>query len=155
LQCRKAMLTGVLEENRLFQLHGGKGFQIIRWEDVRFSRLISESRKPPFVVNYLTDGLQTGLFIRDGEQFLYQKRTDGDICAPGGNYLCLYDLSEYAVRRWLADTIEARNCYAAENGLQLDGCFYAEFNDITIAQNGGQQLFPRMIRSRLIDADGR
>ena len=150
LQRRKVMLTNVLEENRFFQQYGGKGFHILEWEEVWFSRLLPEGRKPPFVVNYLTDGLQTGLFIGAGEQFLYQKRTDGERCAAGGKYLCLYDLSANAVQQWLADTIEAMNCYAAENGFRLDGCFYVEFNDITLAQNESQQLFPRMIRSRLL-----
>ena len=101
-------------------------------------------------INYLTDGLQTGLFIGNGEQFLYQKRTDGEMCAPGGKYLCLYDLSAVSVQQWLTDTIEAMNRHAAESGFQLDGCFYAEFNDITLAKNESQQLFPRMIRSRLL-----
>ncbi|MBD5392882.1 MAG: MerR family transcriptional regulator [Lachnospiraceae bacterium] len=150
LQRRKAMLTGVLEENRSFQQYGGKGFQILTWDDMRFSRLLPEGRKPPFVVNYLTDGLHTGLFIGDGEQFLYQKREDGEFCASGGKYLCLYDLSANAVKQWLTDTIETMNRFAAENGFCLDGCYYAEFNDITRVQNEGQQLFPRMIRSRLI-----
>lgn len=73
LHHRKAMLTSVLEENRAFQQYGGKGFQVLEWEDVFFSRLLPEERKPPFVVNYLTDGLQTGHFIGDREEFLYQK----------------------------------------------------------------------------------
>ncbi|MDE7283235.1 MAG: MerR family transcriptional regulator [Lachnospiraceae bacterium] len=150
LQRRKAMLTSVLEENQAFQQYGGKSFQVLEWKDICFSRLLPEDRKPPFVVNYLTDGLQTGLFIGTGEQFLYQKRADGEICAPAGKYLCLYDLSAIAVRQWLTDTIETMNRYAAENDLQLDGCFYAEFNDITIVKNESQQLFPRMIRSRLL-----
>ena len=150
LQRRKVMLTGVLEENRSFQKYGGKGFQILAWEEMYFSRLIPEGRKPPFVVNYLTDGLQTGLFVGDGEQFLYQKRIDGELCAPEGNYLCLYDLSASAVQQWLTDTMEAMNYHAAENGFRLDRGFYAEFNDIILAQNGGQQLFPRMIRCRLL-----
>ena len=150
LQRRKAMLTSVLEENRSFQRYGGKGFQVLSWEDMRFSRLLPEGRKPPFVVNYLTDGLQTGFFIGNGEQFLYQKRADGEMCAPGGKYLCLYDLSAVSVQQWLTDTIEAMNRYAAESGFQLDGCFYAEFNDITLAKNESQQLFPRMVRSRLL-----
>ena len=149
LKCRKAMLTSVLEENRAFQRYAGKGFQVLMWKDMCFSRLLPEGRKLPFVVNYLTDGLQTGLFVGDGEQFLYQKRTDGEICAPAGKYLCLYDLSANSVRQWLGDTIEAMNRYAAENGFHLDGSFYVEFNDITLAQNASQQLFPRMIRSRI------
>ncbi|MDE6748110.1 MAG: MerR family transcriptional regulator [Lachnospiraceae bacterium] len=151
LRHRKAMLTSVLDENRAFQQYGGKGFQVLEWEDMCFSRLLPEDRKPPFVVNYLTDGLQTGLFIGASEQFLYQKRTDGDICAPSGKYLCLYDLSAIAVLQWLTDTIETMNRYAAENGFQLDGGFYVEFNDITIAKNESHQLFPRMIRSRLLE----
>ena len=150
LQRRKVMLASVLEENQAFQRYGGKGFQILVWEEMRFSRLIPENRKPPFVVNYLTDGLQTGLFIGDGKHFLYQKRADGEICAPSGKYLCLYDLSVGTVQQWLTDTIETMNHYAAENGFQIDGCFYAEFNDITLPKNRNQQLFPRMIRSRLI-----
>lgn len=150
LQRRKAMLTSVLDENRAFQRYVGRGFQVLEWKDVWFSRLVPEGRKPPFVVNYLTDGLQTGLFIGAGEQFLYQKRTDGETCAPGGKYLCLYDLSANTVQQWLTDTIKAMNRYAAGNGFQLDGCFYAEFNDITLAKKESQQLFPRMIRSRLL-----
>ena len=150
LQRRKTMLTSVLEENRVFQRYVGRGFQVLEWEDVWFSRLLPKGRKPPFVVNYLTDGLQTGLFIGAGEQFLYQKRTDGESCAAAGKYLCLYDLSANAAQQWLTDTIEAMNRYAAENGFRLDGRFYAEFNDITLAKNESQQLFPRMIRSRLL-----
>ena len=150
LRHRKAMLAGVLEENSLFQRYGGKGFQILTWEDMRFSRLIPEERKPPFVVNYLTDGLQTGLFIRDQERFLYQKHPDGDLCAPGGKYLCLYDLTENPVQQWLEETTEAMGCHATENGLRLDGCFYAEFNDITLASDGDRSFFFRTIRSRLL-----
>ena len=150
LQRRKAMLNSVLEENQFFQQYGGRGFQVLGWEDMWFSRLLPEGRKPPFVVNYLTDGLQTGLFVGDGEQFLYQKRTDGENCAPGGKYLCLYDLSADTVSQWMTGTIEAMKHYAAENGFCLDGCFYVEFNDITLAKNESQQLFPRMIRSRLL-----
>ena len=150
LQRRKAMLTSVLEENQSFQQYCGKGFQILAWEDMWFSRLLPEGRKPPFVVNYLTDGLQTGLFVGGREQFLYQKRTDGEICAPGGKYLCLYDLSANTVSQWLTDTIEAMKRYAEDNGLCLAEGFYAEFNDITLAKNESQQLFPRMIRSRLL-----
>lgn len=149
LQRRKAMLTGLLEENRAFQRYGGKGFQVLAWEDMWFSRLLPEGREPPFVVNYLTDGLQTGLFIGNGKQFLYQKRADGEICAPGGTYLCLYDLSDIEVPSWLANTTETMNRYAVENGFRLDGKFYAEFNDIILVKQGGRQLFPRMIRSRL------
>ena len=150
LQHRKAMLISVLEENQAFQQYVGRGFQVLEWEDVWFSRLLPKNRKPPFVVNYLTDGLQTGFFIGAREQFLYQKRTDGESCAAAGKYLCLYDLSANTVQQWLTDTIEAMNRYAAENGFQLDGCFYAEFNDITLVKNECQQLFPRMIRSRLL-----
>lgn len=150
LQRRKGMLNSVLEENTAFQQYGGRGFQVLAWEDIWFSRLLPGGRKPPFVVNYLTDGLQTGLFIGGGEQFLYQKRADGELCASGGKYLCLYDLSANAVQQWLTDTIEAANRYAAENGFCLDGRFYAEFNDITLTRNEGQQLFPRMLRSRLL-----
>ena len=150
LQRRKTMLTGVLEENRAFQRYGGRGFQVLEWEDVRFSRLLPEGRKPPVVVNYLTDGLQTGLFIGGGEQFLYQKRADGESCALAGKYLCLYDLAANPVQQWLTDTIEAMNRYAAENGFRLDGRFYAEFNDITLAPNGARPFFLRTIRSRLL-----
>ena len=150
LQRRKAMLTSVLEENQSFQQYGGRGFQILAWEDMWFSRLLPEGRKPPFVVNYLTDGLQTGLFVGAREQFLYQKRVDGENCAPAGKYLCLYDLSADTVSQWMTDTIEAMKHYAAENDFRLDESFYAEFNDITLAKNEGQQLFPRMIRSRLL-----
>ena len=150
LQRRKAMLNSVLEENQFFQQYGGRGFQVLGWEDMWFSRLLPEGRKPPFVVNYLTDGLQTGVFVGDGEQFLYQKRADGENCAPGGKYLCLYDLSADTISQWMTGTIEAMKRYAAENGFCLDGCFYAEFNDITLAKNESQQLFPRMIRSRLL-----
>lgn len=150
LQRRKAMLTSVLEENRSFQRYGERGFQVLAWEDIWFSRLLPEGREPPFVVNYLTDGLQTGLFIGVEEQFLYQKRADGEIRASGGKYLCLYDLSAAAVQQWLTDTIEAMNRYAAENGYRLEGCFYVEFNDIILAQKENRQLFPRMIRSRLL-----
>lgn len=149
LQRRKTMLISILEENRAFQRYVGRGFQVLEWEDIWFSRLLPKNRKPPFVVNYLTDGLQTGFFIGFGEQFLYQKRADGESCAPAGRYLCLYDLSVGTVQQWLTDTMEAMNRYAAENGFQLDGCFYAEFNDITLAKSESRQLFPRMIRSRL------
>ncbi|MDE7249121.1 MAG: MerR family transcriptional regulator [Lachnospiraceae bacterium] len=150
LQRRKTMLTSVLEENRSFQQYGGRGFQVLTWEDMRFSRLLPEGRKQPFVVNYLTDGLQTGLFVGAREQFLYQKRADGENCAPGGKYLCLYDFSANTVSQWMTDTIEAMKRYTAENDFCLDECFYAEFNDITLAKNENQQLFPRMIRSRLL-----
>ena len=150
LRRRKAMLADVREENRAFCRYGGKGFQILTWEETRFSRLIPEKQEPPFVVNYLTGGLKTGLFVGKNEQIFYQRRADGELYAPAGKYLCQYELSAAPVSQWLTDTIAAMKCYAAEQDLRLEECFYAEFNDIILAYNGAQQLFPRMIRGRLL-----
>ena len=103
------------------------------------------------ICSQLPDGRSTDrTFYRRQGRVSISKTGGRRYLRPGGKYLCLYDLSAISVRQWLTDTIETMNRYAAENGLQLDGCFYAEFNDITIIKNERQQLFPRMIRSRLL-----
>ena len=98
----------------------------------------------------IRDSLKTGLFVGKNEQIFYQRRADGELYAPAGKYLCQYELSAAPVSQWLTDTIAAMKCYAAEQDLRLEECFYAEFNDIILAYNGAQQLFPRMIRGRLL-----
>ena len=78
LRCRKALLTEMLAENRLFQSLCGQGYQLRRWEAQRAVKLTDLDRS--IIVNYLTDGLHTGLCIPErGVSFLYQKREDGDI----------------------------------------------------------------------------
>lgn len=145
LRRRKALLTEMLAENRLFQSLCGQGYQLRRWEAQRAVKLTDLDRS--IIVNYLTDGLHTGLCIPErGVSFLYQKREDGDIPLPGGTCLCLCDLvEETSQERSLEQTAQLRE-YAAEAGISLEGDCFVEFNDLLAPRREGRQLLVRLMR---------
>lgn len=145
LRRRKALLTEMLAENRLLQSLCGQGYQMRRWEAQRAVKLTDLDRS--IIVNYLTDGLHTGLCIPErGVSFLYQKREDGDIPLPGGTCLCLCDLvEETSQERNLAQTTRLRE-YAAGAGISLEGDCFVEFNDLLAPRREGRQLLVRLMR---------
>ncbi len=149
LRRRKALLTEMLAENRLFQSLCGQGYQLRRWEAQRAVKLTDLDRS--IIVNYLTDGLHTGLHTglcipERGVSFLYQKREDGDIPLPGGTCLCLCDLvEETSQERNLEQTARLRE-YAAGAGIPLKGDCFVEFNDLLAPRREGRQLLVRLMR---------
>lgn len=145
LRRRKALLAEILAENRLLQSLYGQGYQLRRWEAQRAVKLTDLDRS--IIVNYLTDGLHTGLCIPErGVSFLYQKREDGDIPLPGGTCLCLCDLvEETSQERNLEQTARLRE-YAAGAGIPLKGDCFVEFNDLLAPRREGRQLLVRLMR---------
>lgn len=154
LRRTKALLRGLREESRSFLEHDGKGCQVLDWPAQPIAVLMDgdglRRRQQGFVVNYLTDGLYTGVYYVDGEsQFLYQKSETGERVIPGGRYLCLYgsedeDTQQPARMRY----VEQLRRYAAQHGLRLaEGCYF-EFADILLAEPGMQYF---CVRAQLLE----
>lgn len=153
LRRRKNLLTEMLEENRLFQSLCGRGYQLRRWEEQRAALLLRLDRKKgPVTVNYLTNGLHTGLCVREDGQFLYQKREDGDILLPGGTYLCLCDLVEQGPQERNPEQAARLREHAAREGIALEGGCLVEFNDLLFPRREGRRFLMRLMRVRLADS---
>lgn len=149
LRRRKALLTSALEENRLFQSLCGAGLQVLEWAAQPAAKLAELDREGPFIVNYLTDGLRTGLCLQEEGAFLYQKRADGELVIPAGRYLCLCEQVEDAVQERSMELAEPLYAYARKHGLTLEGRFFAEFNDLLFTQADGRRYLMRLLRGRI------
>ena len=104
------------------------------------------------IVNYLTDGPGTGLCGEGEERFLYQKRADGPILVPGGEYLCLYEMVQgHRVWDWLVSRRRQLQDWAAAHGLRLDGRAFVEFGDLAVNEGDGRGPEPRSIRMRICE----
>lgn len=149
---RKALLTEMLAENRLFQSLCGRGYQLRRWEAQRAAQLMRlDQEEGPITVNYLTGGLRTGLCVREDGQFLYQRREDGDILLPGGTYLCLCDLVEEGPQERNPEQAARLREYAAGEGIALEGGCLVEFNDLLLPRREGRPFLMRLMRVRAAD----
>lgn len=158
LRRSKELLRGLRAESRAFFAHEGQGCQIMAWPETRITVLrdgeqLEQGKKEGLVVNYLTDGLYTGVYyIDENRQFLYQKNEAGEKAIPGGRYLTLYGSegvdTQQPARRQYAERLRQ---YAAQHGLRLAEGFYLEFADILIAEPGMQYF---CIRARLLEGDG-
>lgn len=102
---RRALLETLRRQNRAFLDGCGKGPQRLHREPERIAVLMDRAEMESsrvLIVNYLTDGPGTGLCGEGEERFLYQKRADGPILVPGGEYLCLYEMVQgHRVWDWL------------------------------------------------------
>ncbi|MCD8085808.1 MAG: helix-turn-helix domain-containing protein [Clostridiales bacterium] len=157
LEQRKGLLQSVLDSNRLFQRYLDNGYPVLSCPAEPYALLLDFETEPArapeerVIVNYLTDGPYTGLCIRQGRRFLFQKRKDGDGCIPAGDYLCRY--SRIPAGESQADCLnrqaEALRAQAAARQLLLEDCFYVEFND-TLAQSCGQADY-FSIRARILE----
>ncbi len=153
LRRRKALLRETLSDNRLFQSLCGRGCQLLDWPPLRAAKLMDLERDRPacVVVNYITDGLRTGLCVQEDGQFLYQRREDGELLIPGGTYLCLCELSKAGPQEG-RQAVRLRE-YAAREGLGPEGGCFVEYNDLLSPQREGQTLQMRLLRVRVTAAD--
>ena len=147
LRRRKALLTEILEENRIFQSLCGRGFQLAEWPPQRAAWLADMAEGGRVVANYLTDGLHLGLCAYEGGEFLYQKREDGELLIPGGTFFCQCELVEDGPQPRRYDWVER---LGAERGLTLDRRVYIEFNDLLLTRDGGRACLMRLIRSLVV-----
>ncbi len=157
LRRSKALLQGLRAENRLFQAHCGRGYQLLDWPEERIAVLVDEdelshAETAGMVVNYLTDGPYTGVYYcGQAQQFLYQKREDGERVLPGGRYLCLFDEEEEnTTQEMRVEKIGQLRRYAAQQGWRLEQSVLIEFADILSARPGMQSF---CLRARLQEAE--
>lgn len=150
LRRRKALLTEILEENRIFQSLCGRGFQLAEWPPQRAAWLADMAEGSRVVANYLTDGLHLGLCAYEGGEFLYQRREDGELLIPGGTFFCQCELVEDGPQPRRYDWVERMGASAAERGLTLDRRVYIEFNDLLLTRDGGRACLMRLIRSLVV-----
>lgn len=156
LRRRKILLRETLADNRIFQSLCGKGYQLLDWPPQRAAKLMDLGRDKPagIIVNYITDGLRTGLCVQEDGQFLYQKREDGDLLIPGGAYLCLCDLAQAGPQeRQPAQAARLRD-YAARRGLAPEGGCFVEYNDLLSPQREGRTVPIRLLRMRVTASTG-
>lgn len=141
LHRRKEMLEGLRAQNAEFLRWYGRGPVLLDRLPQRINVLVEpEQMKGTVLVNYLTDGLFTGV-CQEGERvFLYQYRPDGARLLPGGPYLCLYAAAEddaQGWKRWAADCRRELKAYAAEHGLTLGTQLYLEFHEMAPGNSKG------------------
>lgn len=154
LNARKAMLERVRRENRDFLQYCGQGPQRLCQEADRLAVLLTdaEMRSHKLVImNYLTDGPGTGMCSEGEESFIYQRRADGPIPMPGGEYLCLFEASDQPLRLWMAGARKTLEEYAGAHGLALEGKSYAEFNELSVNPQKPQTEGLRVLRVRILE----
>lgn len=154
----RELLRGLREQSRSFFAHEGQGCQVQQWPETRITVLrgpeeLARGQEDGLVVNYLTDGLYTGVCHTGREvRFLYQKSPAGERIIPGGRYLCLYgsepEDTQQAARASYADVLRE---HAARHGLELAEEYYIDFADILTARPGMQYF---CIRAQVLAADG-
>ncbi|MCC8099357.1 MAG: MerR family transcriptional regulator [Clostridiales bacterium] len=160
LEQRKGLLQSVLDSNRVFQRYLDKGYPVLTFPEEAYELLLDFEAEPSrapgemVVVNYLTDGPYTGLCIRQGRRFLFQKRRDGGGCIPAGDYLCRYSRIPAGENQTVCVNrqAEALRTQAAVRQLRLEDCFYVEFND-TLARSCGQEEDYFSIRARILEVE--
>ena len=154
---RRALLETLRRQNRAFLDWCGKGPQRLHREPERIAVLMDRAEMESsrvLIVNYLTDGPGTGLCGEGEERFLYQKRADGPILVPGGEYLCLYEMVQgHRVWDWLVSRRQQLQDWAAAHGLRLDGRAFVEFGDLAVNEGDGRGPEPRSIRMRICEPD--
>ena len=147
---RRALLETLRRQNRAFLDWCGKGPQRLHREPERIAVLMDRAEMESsrvLIVNYLTDGPGTGLCGEGEERFLYQKRADGPILVPGGEYLCLYEMGQgHRVWDWLGSRRQQLQDWAAAPGLRLDGRAFVEFGDLAVKERDCRGPEPRSIR---------
>ena len=152
---RKALLEALRRQNRGFLDWCGKGPQRLHREPERIAVLMSREEMESsriLIVNYLTDGPGTGLCGEGEDRFLYQKRPDGPILVPGGDYLCLYELVQgHRVWEWLVSRRQQLQDYAAARGWRLDARAFVEFGDLAVNGCSETDPEPRSIRMRICE----
>ncbi|MGN0662692.1 MAG: MerR family transcriptional regulator [Faecalibacterium sp.] len=135
LRRRREMLEGLRAQNAEFLRWCGRGPVLLERPPQRMTVLLTpEQMKGPHIVNYLTDGLYTGVCQEKDELFLYQRREDGERLLPGGPYLCLYEAVRDQAEHWKGWTERLRarlESSAAAQGLRLGQALYVEFNELT------------------------
>lgn len=154
LTARKAMLERVRRENRDFLQYCGQGPQRLHQEPDRLAVLLTdaEMRSHKLVImNYLTDGPGTGMCSEGEESFIYQRRGDGPIQMPGGDYLCLFEASDQPLRAWMAGARKTLEEYAGAHGLALENKSYAEFNELSVNPQKPQTEGLRVLRVRILE----
>ncbi len=160
LEQRKGLLQSVLDSNRVFQRYLDKGYPVRSFPEEAYELLLDFEEEPSrapgemVVVNYLTDGPYTGLCIRQGRRFLFQKRRDGGGRIPAGDYLCRYSRIPVGENQTvcLNRQAEALRTQAAVRQLRLEDCFYIEYND-TLARSCGQEEDYFSIRARILETE--
>lgn len=137
LEQRRAMLEGIRSQNQEFLRYCGQGPQLLCRPAQRMTVLATQAQLEQgqgFMVNYLTDGLYTGLCTGGGERFLYQRRGDGELPLPGGRYLCLFEQAEdpsQSLAHWARAQRPRLEASAAARGLALGQRMYIEVNELT------------------------
>ena len=136
LQRRRKLLRDTLQENRQFVRYLDRGARRLTWPEEHWEILCdmdqtAESGKGGTIVNYLTDGPGTGLYLQSGRHFLYQKQENGSRRMPAGQWLCWFRSLQVAGNLMgQIDELEAQfRAEAAEQGIELQAGSYLEYND--------------------------
>ncbi len=162
LQQRKRLLQNTLDSNRAFQTYLGRGYQLRKLPEERWEVLLDidrdragegkqKRREDEFsVVNYLTDGPYTGMYLnlRSGRHLLFQKCGNGSQVIPGGTYLCAYQQIPDDMNQIERVEQEAKRMHrwAEEHQIALSDCIYVEYNDILpcgVRDNRAQYIYLR------------
>lgn len=152
LEKRRTMLEGIRAQNREFVLYCGQGPQLLRREAAPCAVLLDWEHmrgRGHLVVNYLTDGLETGFCVDGENSFLYQRRADGSLTLPGGWWVCLYeqvgDPGE-KLQVWAGRRRPALETYAKERGYALARPMYVELNELAPGVDGQKNTAFRLLR---------
>lgn len=152
LQQRRAMLEGIRSQNQEFLRYCGQGPQLLHRPAQRMTVLATRAQMEQgrgFLVNYLTDGLYTGVCTGGGELFLYQRRTDGELPLPGGPYLCLFEQAAdpaQPMEQWARAQRPRMEASAAAQGLALGQRMYIELNELTPGRDPWENPPLRMLQ---------
>lgn len=165
LQQRKQLLRTTLENNRDFARYLNRGYLVrelpeFRWEvildidrDKAKKRGAAKQEQVFSVVNYLTDGPDTGMYLSGGRHLLFQKRENGSHVMAAGRYLCSYQtLPEQSnlVER-VEQEAEKLHRYGREQGIPLGESTCVEYNDImAYAVSGGREQY-LFLRAKIMD----
>ena len=154
LQQRQQLLRETLAENRSFAEHLGRGCYIQTWP-AEHREIIwdmdpdAQNSTDIRIVNYLTDGPGTGLYLAGGRHFLYQKRESGSSTSPAGRYFCCCQAmpADTEILAQLDSAAEDLRRQAGLQSIELEADSLIEFNDCSALGDAGKQHF--RIRARI------
>lgn len=142
LRRRRELLCAVRGQNREFLLYCGKGPQLLSRPAERLTVIMdsAELKRGRVIINYLTNGLGTGLCLRGESGFFYQKREDGELALPAADYLCIYEdagANDDGLQIWAGKRRPELEAWAAAHGVGLEDTVYIEANELAFYGGSG------------------
>lgn len=136
LKKQKQHLKNTTRLNEAYMKCLDRGILIRSFREERYESLTNGmSITTPFIVNYITDGPETGIKIKNGVLEVYRKHPDGTYTLPAGDYLCFYGESK-DYQDQIAPAISTIKDHAKEHSLEIEDVFFVEYNEIMLHPEG-------------------